>query len=57
MGGEGVAHATPGAKQLHGEMFGVAPDYGWTLATARRLAVRERVRFSEYIRAHGFALL
>lgn len=52
-----AAHATPAAKQLHGDKFGVDASYGWTLSTARRLAVRERVRFSEYIRAHGFALL
>ena len=49
---------TPDAKQLHADVFGAAEDgYGWSLSTARRLAIRERLRFAEYVRGHGFALL
>ena len=52
-----AAFRTPDAKQLHADVFGAAENYGWSLSTARRLAIRERLRFAEYVRGHGFALL
>jgi nitroreductase/FMN reductase [NAD(P)H] len=43
-------------RQMHRDRFGISDNYVWSENSARRLSVRERTDFFEYIKAQGFKL-
>jgi hypothetical protein len=46
----------PDSRQMHLDRFGIADNYVWSENAARRLSVRERNNFTEYVKAQGFKL-
>ncbi len=43
-------------RQMHRDQFGISDNYIWSENAARRLSVRERTNFADYVKAQGFKL-
>ena len=46
----------PDDRQMHQDKFGISDNYVWSENAARRLSVRERDNFTDYVKSQGFKL-